>query len=91
MAGCVSRRFERGIQRETEGVRGHCKVGFLFLGSEFVNSCFLFSPIMQRLYGAAGGAPRGAGGFPGSGFPGGAAPGGFPGAHEEGPSVEEVD
>ncbi|KAF5391353.1 hypothetical protein D9757_002022 [Collybiopsis confluens] len=43
------------------------------------------NPIMQRLYGSAGGAP-GAGGFPGG------APGGFPGAGgEEGPSVEEVD
>ena len=52
-----------------------------------------FSPIMQKLYGAAGGAPGGPGGFPGGGFPGGGgAPGGFPGAgHEEGPSVEEVD
>lgn len=41
---------------------------------------------MQKLYGAAGGAP---GGFPGA--PGGA-PGGFPGAGgEDGPSVEEVD
>ena len=42
---------------------------------------------MQKLYGAAGGAP---GGFP----PGaGGAPGGFPGAPggEDGPSVEEVD
>jgi heat shock 70kDa protein 1/2/6/8 len=47
------------------------------------------NPIMQRLYGAAGGGPEG---FPGAGgFPGGA-PGGFPGAGgEEGPSVEEVD
>ncbi|KAG2147098.1 heat shock cognate 70 [Suillus cothurnatus] len=48
------------------------------------------NPIMQKLYGAAGGAP---GGFPGGapgGFPGGA-PGGFPGAGEDGPSVEEVD
>ena len=45
------------------------------------------NPIMQKLYGAAGGAP---GGFPGGapgGFPGGA-PGG---ASEDGPSVEEVD
>ena len=56
-----------------------------------------FSPIMQKLYGAAGGAPGGfpgAGGFPGGagGFPGGGAPGGFPGAGtEDGPSVEEVD
>jgi len=51
------------------------------------------NPIMQKLYGAAGG-PGGDGGFPGAGgFPGGAggAPGGFPGASEEGPSVEEVD
>lgn len=53
------------------------------------------NPIMQRLYGAAGGPgggfPGGPGGFPGGagGFPGGA-PGGFPGA-DEGPSVEEVD
>ena len=40
---------------------------------------------MQKLYGAAGG-------FPGGGFPGGGAPGGFSTpAHEEGPSVEEVD
>lgn len=51
------------------------------------------NPIMQKLYGAAGGA----GGFPGGGaggFPGGpgGAPGGFPGAGgEDGPSVEEVD
>ncbi|KAF8311577.1 heat shock cognate 70 [Clavulina sp. PMI_390] len=45
------------------------------------------NPIMQRLYGAAGGPP---GGAPG-GFPGGA-PGGFPGAGgDDGPSVEEVD
>ena len=45
------------------------------------------NPIMQRLYGAAGG-PHG--GAPG-GFPGGA-PGGFPGAGaDDGPSVEEVD
>ena len=59
------------------------------------------NPIMQKLYGAAGGAPGGfpgaAGGFPGGagGFPGGA-PGGFPGAAGgapggDGPSVEEVD
>ncbi|VDC04614.1 unnamed protein product [Peniophora sp. CBMAI 1063] len=45
------------------------------------------NPIMQKLYGAAGGAPGGfLGGAPG-GFPGGA-PGGAP---EDGPSVEEVD
>lgn len=46
------------------------------------------NPIMQRLYGQAGGAP---GGFPGGP---GAAPGGFPGGagpSEDGPSVEEVD
>ena len=43
------------------------------------------SPIMQKLYGAAGGAP---GGFPGAG----GAPGGAPGGGaEDGPSVEEVD
>jgi L1 cell adhesion molecule like protein len=41
-------------------------------------------PIMQRFYGAAGGAPGAAGGAPG-GFPGGAAP------SNDGPSVEEVD
>jgi hypothetical protein len=34
---------------------------------------------MQKLYGAAGGAP--------GGFPGGA-PGGFPGASDDGPSVD---
>ena len=39
-----------------------------------------FSPIMQKLYAGAGGAP---GGFPGSG--------GAPGGGEDGPSVEEVD
>lgn len=56
-----------------------------------------FSPIVQKIYGAAGGAPGagGPGGFPGGGFPGGGfhgAPGGAPGAeHEDGPSVEEVD
>ena len=47
-----------------------------------------FSPIMQKLYAGAGGAP---GGFPGGapgGFPGG---GGAPGGGEDGPSVEEVD
>ncbi|KIM55850.1 hypothetical protein SCLCIDRAFT_133745 [Scleroderma citrinum Foug A] len=54
------------------------------------------NPIMQKLYsaaGAEGGFPGGAGGFPGGagGFPGGGAPGGFPGASEDGPSVEEVD
>jgi len=59
------------------------------------------NPIMQKIYGAAGGAPGGfpggaPGGFPGGapgGFPGGA-PGGFPGGDaggEDGPSVEEVD
>jgi molecular chaperone DnaK (HSP70) len=47
------------------------------------------NPIMQKLYGAAGGPPGGAGGFPGG------APGGFPGAGAgapgaDGPSVEEV-
>lgn len=46
------------------------------------------NPIMQKLYGSTG-APEG-------GFPSGGAPGGFPGAggaaaHEDGPSVEEVD
>jgi len=48
------------------------------------------NPIMQRLYGAAGGPP---GGMPGGGFPGagaGAPPGGF-GGSGDGPSVEEVD
>ena len=47
------------------------------------------NPIMQRLYGAAGGPPGG--GMPGAGFPGaGGPPGGFGGGNE-GPSVEEVD
>src|SRR5258708_22320532 len=54
------------------------------------------NPIMQKLYGGAGGAPGGfppggAGGFPGGVLPGGA-PGGFPGqGADDGPSVEEVD
>ncbi|KAE9402644.1 heat shock protein 70, partial [Gymnopus androsaceus JB14] len=50
------------------------------------------NPIMQKLYGAAGGAPGAEGGFPGAGgFPGGA-PGTFPGAGaEDDPSIEEVD
>jgi heat shock protein 1/8 len=48
-----------------------------------------FSPIIQKLYGTASGAPGGPGSGA-SGFPGGA-PGGFPGAPEDGPSVEEVD
>ncbi|TYJ56337.1 hypothetical protein B9479_002885, partial [Cryptococcus floricola] len=44
------------------------------------------NPIMTKFYGAQGGAPGGApGGFPGAGAEG-AAP-----AHEDGPSVEEVD
>jgi heat shock protein 1/8 len=48
------------------------------------------NPIMQRFYGAggaagAGGAPPGAGGFPGAGA------GGPPGGFSDGPSVEEVD
>ncbi|MCL4142377.1 UNVERIFIED_CONTAM: hypothetical protein GTU68_008635 [Idotea baltica] len=42
------------------------------------------SPIISKMYQAAGGAP---GGMPG-GMPGGAAPGGAPGA---GPTIEEVD
>ncbi|KAJ7046709.1 heat shock cognate 70 [Mycena alexandri] len=50
------------------------------------------NPIMQKLYGAGGAPPGAEGGFPGGGFPGGGgAPGGFPGASEDGPSVEEVD
>lgn len=49
------------------------------------------NPIMMKLYGSAGGAPPGAGGFPPGGFPGaGAAPG--TGATEDsGPTIEEVD
>ncbi|OXG12237.1 hsp71-like protein [Cryptococcus neoformans Tu401-1] len=44
------------------------------------------NPIMTKFYGAQGGAPGGApGGFPGAGGAGGAP------AHEDGPSVEEVD
>lgn len=65
------------------------------------------NPIISKMYQQAGGAPGGAGGFPGGaagGFPGGAA-GGFPGAggdaggsaggasggEGKGPSIEEVD
>ncbi|KAI4128447.1 MAG: hypothetical protein LQ338_002720 [Usnochroma carphineum] len=52
-------------------------------------------PIMVKMYGGGeGGMPGGMGGMPGGGMPGG----GFPGAggaggpaHDEGPSVEEVD
>ena len=51
----------------------------------FAHSHRLSSPIMQKLYSAAGGVPGGAA----SGA--GGAPGGFPGASQEGPSVEEVD
>ena len=39
---------------------------------------------MQKLYSAAGGIPGDASGA-------GGAPGSFPGASQEGPSVEEVD
>ncbi|PIA15561.1 70 kDa heat shock protein 3 [Coemansia reversa NRRL 1564] len=51
------------------------------------------NPIMTKMYQGAGGAPPGAGGFPGAGpggFPGagGAAPGG---GDAQGPVVEEVD
>ncbi|KAK2066092.1 hsp70-like protein [Colletotrichum caudatum] len=46
------------------------------------------NPIMMKFYGSAGGPP-GAGGAPG-GFPGAGA-GGPPGAHDDGPTVEEVD
>lgn len=53
---------------------------------------------MSKIYQAAGGAPPGAGGFPGAeGFPGGApgGAGGFPGApgggQSSGPQVDEVD
>ncbi|KAK2001293.1 hsp70-like protein [Colletotrichum falcatum] len=46
------------------------------------------NPIMMKFYGSAGGPP-GAGGAPG-GFPGAGA-GGAPGAHDDGPTVEEVD
>ena len=53
----------------------------------FAHSHSLSSPIMQKLYSAAGGVPGGAGGASGAG----SAPGGFPGASQEGPSVEEVD
>jgi hypothetical protein len=94
MAGCLSRRLERGIRREAKGARGYRQVClFLILGLDLILTAFFSSPIMQRLYGSAGGAP---GGFPGAaggpgGFPGGGAPGGFPGASEDGPSVEEVD
>merc|ERR1712226_475309 len=45
------------------------------------------NPIIQKLYGQAGGAEGGAGGMPG-GAPGGGAPSGTGGA---GPTIEEVD
>jgi hypothetical protein len=68
---------------------------FFAEGFEETRANISFSPIMQKLYSAAGGAP---GGFPGAGGAPGGAPGGFPGAGagagaggEEGPSVEEVD
>lgn len=66
----------------------------MFLLSSFFDFFFLFahshpfsSPVMQKLYSAAGGVPSGASGAGGAG----GAPGGFPGASQEGPSVEEVD
>ena len=62
------------------------------------------NPIMVKMYGGAeggmpGGMPGGmGGGMPGGGFPGAGGPGGFPGAggpggaaHDDGPTVEEVD
>ena len=56
------------------------------LACDFFCSFFFSSPIMQKLYSAAGGAPGGAGSA------GGAPSGGsFPGASQDGPSVEEVD
>ena len=87
-------------QKELEGIAKYALCQF---SSTRVCTNGSYSPIMQKLYGAAGGMPGGApggfpgagGGFPGGGFPGGGfpggAPGGFPGANEEGPSVEEVD
>jgi len=48
------------------------------------------NPIMMKLYGSAGGAPPGAGGFPPGGFPAGGAPGAT-GTDESGPTIEEVD
>ena len=59
---------------------------FYFFFFLLIHTLFL-SPIMQKLYSAAGGVPGGAGGASGAG----GAPGGFPGASQEGPSVEEVD
>jgi L1 cell adhesion molecule like protein len=81
-------------QKELEGIAKYV-LNFIAMVIYLLRLIFL-SPIMQKLYGGAGGAgggfPGGAGGFPGGGFPGGGAPGGFPGAGgEEGPSVEEVD
>ena len=54
------------------------------------------NPIMVKMYGGEGGMPGGGmpGGMPGGGFPGGGFPGaGGPGgeAHDDGPTVEEVD
>jgi hypothetical protein len=90
MARLVTGSFEGGVRRKTERAGGYCQVRILIhpTGDDIDSS---ISPIMQKLYGSAGGA-GGPGGFPGAGgFPGGA-PGGFPGADtEDGPSVEEVD
>ena len=73
-------------QKELESIARYvCFLAFLF--------CFLIhipfpSPIMQKLYSAAGGVP---GGASGASSATGGAPGGFPGASQDGPSVEEVD
>ncbi|KAG8204953.1 SSA1, partial [Candida africana] len=54
------------------------------------------NPIISGAYGAAGGAPGGAGRFPGAGgapggAPGAGGPGGATGGESSGPTVEEVD
>jgi len=46
---------------------------------------------MMKLYGSAGGAPPGAGGFPPGGFPGAGAAPGSGAAEDSGPTIEEVD
>jgi L1 cell adhesion molecule like protein len=72
-------------QKELESIAKYVLLSsFLtFLFAWLIYTLFL-SPIMQKLYSAAGGVPGGASGA-------GGAPGGFPGASQEGPSVEEVD
>ena len=74
-------------QKELESIAKCVLLSSLtFFFCVLIHTLFL-SPIMQKLYSAAGGVPGGAGGASGAG----GAPGNFPGASQEGPSVEEVD